>query len=63
MEQLLYYLNNTSSTLDQWLGVFNFIFIFVVLPIAIQVGIVYIIVRIINHFMSKSRRKTKNQLK
>jgi hypothetical protein len=55
MEQLIYYLDNTVNTSDQWLGVFNFVLVFIIIPTILEIGVLFGLIKIILHFINKKR--------
>jgi hypothetical protein len=59
MEQLIYYLNHTANASDQWLGVFNFVLVFIIIPTTIGIGVLSALIKIILYFINRKRNHVK----
>ena len=59
MEQLIYFLEHTESTSSQIIGVLNFIFVFIIVPLLLAALVIYLFIKIwkVNNRNAKTNLK------
>ena len=61
MEQLIYFLEHTTNTSDQVLGVFNFVLAFIIVPLCVVVLPFFILRRVAKRKRKEIEESEKNR--